>query len=170
MDRSYDLVKSSRAFRNLETSHEQISNDLTTQILEPADVRTGTWYSGDVTEKKIAVVKGVKVTLMVFRNSPNELEPLLSAFRERELEADRAELKITCKLTAFVTFDKNRSILTKAAEDRFKAFSADRDIVQLENHNNIRRPFRGFGDKQKISDASSTTKCSREKGVPEISL
>lgn len=79
MDLSYYLVKCSRDSWNLEINHKQTTNGLKTKISELTDIQTGSGYSGYTIAGTMAGAKSVEVFVMVSRNTPNELEALLSA-------------------------------------------------------------------------------------------
>lgn len=166
MESSYDLVKGSRASRNLEINHEQILNRLTTQISELIDIQTGSGHSGDVMARKIATVRRVEAFVMVCRNAPKEPQALLSARRACELEAYRAELERMSEPTAFVTSDKDWSDFTEAGEDLFKTFLIDRQIVHRVDNNNIRRPFRGYERQTKFPRRLQEPNILERKRVP----
>lgn len=90
---SFPLFKLKIGSKNEEVKHEKVLNEFCSQILEHADIRTGSGYASDITAKMIAAVRGIKAFARSYRNCPRGLLVLNSAPRPCALKADRAALR-----------------------------------------------------------------------------
>lgn len=70
---TFDLIYLKRASRNEGVAYEKIVSELLTQILQLADIRTGSGYASDVSTKLIAAVRGVEAFELVYRNLPRQI-------------------------------------------------------------------------------------------------
>lgn len=81
MDLSFDYLKSKRNSKGLDSSYEEVLNELITAISELSDLRTGSSMETDIIAKTIASVRDIEVFAHVCKNPPGGLQDLNSTLR-----------------------------------------------------------------------------------------
>jgi len=139
-DLSFENVLSKRAAASLDTSHENVLNDLLGRIAMLADIRTGSSSETDVMAKTIAAVRDVEAFVHVCKNPPDAGQDLNSALRSCALEADRKSIRAPAREPAFTSKEEISAI----ASDVVQSFFVDRNL-RSDGSNPNGRKFRGYG-------------------------
>ncbi len=84
----FEFMKSNRIYKKLDTSYENVFDDLLEKMAELADVRTVSGTPTDVMAKTLAAVRDIEAFRQVVLNPPFGLQALNSTLRSRALETD----------------------------------------------------------------------------------
>lgn len=88
-----DLIRSRRASKVKEATHENTLNEFCTQISELANIITGSTHSSDEFAKTAASVRVVEAFELLYRNPPKQLPALKTSLQVCALEINLAALR-----------------------------------------------------------------------------